>query len=100
MRAKIESVLNLLPEVTWDRWIGDLNDYLGIGVFGWIPRAHGKSDFCFLRIDKSGAWMVVTSSAKYSAEFSTRLGFDTKGRGHGDCKRVEDYFNVIKAVGA
>ena len=45
---KVERVLNLLPEVTWDRWAGELEEHLvSVGVFGWVPRADGRSDFVF-----------------------------------------------------
>lgn len=98
MKSKIEQTLNLLPEVHWDRWTGELDAELGIGVFGWVARQDGKSDFVYLRVDKDGAWMVGTSSAEHSAEFARRLKFDTGGEGHKPCKRVEDYFPNVKAI--
>ena len=98
MKDTIERVLNLLPEVEWDRWTGDLKDTeLGVGVFGWVRRENHLPDFVFVRIAKDGAWMVVTSSAKYSADFARRLKLGSR-KGHTACKRVEDYFPNVKAV--
>ena len=95
--VKIEETLNLLPEVTWDRWTGEIGGEYGVCVFGWIPRDDGKSDFVFVRIDDDGCWMYGTSSAKYSEEFGRRLKFDGSN-GHDPCKRVEDAFLNVKAV--
>jgi len=89
-KTKVEKTLNLFPEVKWDRWAGDMRSKQGIGVFGWLDRTDGKFDFVYIRIDKDGAWLVATSSANHSAEFSKRLGFTN----HGDCKRVEGHFSV------
>ena len=97
MKAKIEKTLNLLPEVTWDRWAGELGDKNGVGVFGWIARDDGKSDFVYLRIDNDGVWLVATSSEKHSADFLRRLGLKKTQR-HQPCKRVEHYFQNVKAV--
>lgn len=90
-KAKIERILNLFPEVTWDRFAGDINSDTGIGVFGWLARPDGKSDFLYLRVDAECAWLIATSSAKYSAEFSNRLGFTN----HSDCKRVKEHFPSV-----
>lgn len=97
MTTLIEKILNQFPEVTWDRWTGEIGSEFGIGVYGWIERQDGKSDFMFIRIDNDGAWMFATSSAKYSAEFSRRLNFEGSS-GHEQCKRVENYFKSVKAT--
>jgi hypothetical protein len=94
MKAKIEETLALFPEVKWDRWAGDLSSDNGIGIFGWMARKGGRSDFVFLRIDNDGPWLVATSSAEHSAEFTKRVGFTN----HTDCKRVKDHFNIPYAA--
>lgn len=90
----IVETLNKLPEVTWDRFAGDAVDH--VSVFGWIERDDGRSDFAMVMIDKEGPWLISTSSARYSAEFSTRLGMDTDG--HTGCRRVEDHFPGVRCV--
>jgi hypothetical protein len=93
----VERTLNMLSEVKWDRWSGDLGSEMGIAVYGWIPRSDGRSDFVFLRFDNDGPYMFATSSAQYSAEYSRRLGFDGSS-GHQACKRIEDHFTNVKSV--
>lgn len=90
MAGVVERILRLFPEVLWDRWTGELGSDIGVGVFGWIERAPQR-DFVFLRIDKDGAWLVATSSAKYSASFAERLNLAS---GHTPCKLVKNFFNV------
>ncbi len=90
MKEKIEQTLHLLPEVKWDRWMGELTDELGIGIYGWLPRQDGKADFVFIRIDADGPWMFVTSSVQHSSDFAARLGMDA----HGECKRAADHFKI------
>ena len=99
--ALLAAKMNLLPEVAWDRW-GGWYEYPGdqgimvASVFGWIARDDGRSDFMVL----SGFWAegaglyhlsFNTSSARYSREFSERLGMDD----HRDCRRVEDDFGSL-----
>lgn len=95
MKDVVEEILNRMPEVTWDRWVGELENKQGVGVFGWIERDDGKRDFVMLRIDADGCWMILTSSAKYSADFALRVGFEGP---HGNCKRVEEHFHSVKSV--
>ena len=90
--SSIEGILNIFPEVTWDRWSGEIG--VEMGFFGWIERKDGKFDFCFIRIDNSGPWMIVTSSADLSRSFANRIGI----KGHTDCKRVESDFPHVKSV--
>jgi hypothetical protein len=94
MKNIIEDTLNLFPEVAWDRFAGETESEIEIGVFGWVQQDDGKADFVYLRIDEGGAWLISTSSAKYSEEFARRCSFD----GHKPCKRVEEYFPNVKAV--
>lgn len=84
--------LNLFPEVTWDRWAGDGIEH--IGIFGWIPREDGKSDFIYLMFDADGLAFFTTSSALYSADFGARLG----SINHNPCKRVEDFWPGVNCV--
>ena len=89
----IGRTLNLFPEVKWDRWAGDEKET--VSVFGWVEKeGTERCDFIHLMIDaKEGPWLIQTSSAKHSAEFSKRLGFR-----HSNCKRVEDSFRVETAI--
>lgn len=86
------AILKLFPEVNWDRWNGDGETH--VSVFGWLAREDGKFDFVLLMFDADGPWYFTTSSARYSAEFSGRLGWG----GHSDCKRVEHFFPGVRAV--
>lgn len=88
---EIEMTLNLLPEVAWDRFSGMYDSFCE--VFGWVRREDGKSDFVLLQFDKGEVYGISTSSAKYSAEFSHRLGFD-----HSDCKRVEHSMPNVNCI--
>jgi len=92
MGETVVKILNYFPEVVWDRWTGQLNSEQGIGVFGWISRRDGRQDFLFLRIDTDGAWLMSTSSAKHSKDFSERLGFKV----HTNCKKVSGHFPTVK----
>jgi len=89
----VERILNLFPEVAWDRFTDDpaIN---ALGVFGWLPRPDGQRDFVYIRFQAGYIRLIVTSSAKYSKDFSQRLGFTT----HMDCKRVSDYFPSTRTV--
>ncbi len=90
----VVETLNKLPEVTWDRFAGDGIDHLS--VFGWIARDDGRHDYAMVMIDKEGPWLISTSSARHSADFSERLGMG--GGGHTGCRRVEDYFPGVRCV--
>lgn len=94
-KTAVERTLNLLPEVTWDRWYGELDE---MAIFGWIARDDGKSDFVLLRFSSGECWMFETSSARYSAEFAIRLGFCKSAHEHKHCKRVEGFFTGVKSV--
>ena len=89
----VVEALNKLPEVTWDRFAGDGGN---VSVFGWIYREDKKADYILVMIDYQGPWLISTSSAKYSADFSARLGMDSDG--HTECRRVEDHFTGVRCV--
>lgn len=91
IKLKIEALLNLFPEVRWDRYSGQINR---MAAFGWIDRkdGHGRSDFLSLII-VNGEWLsYTTSSAEYSKEFGRRLGLEH----HNDCRRIEHDFPAVK----
>lgn len=64
MKGRVAQILNLLPEVKWDRWSGDLHSLDGICVYGWIQREDGKLDFILLRIECGEASMFATVDFK------------------------------------
>jgi hypothetical protein len=97
MKDLVENILNQFPEVVWDRFTGDLVPTGRIAVYGWIARPDGRSDFLWLGIDTEGAYMMFTSSAKYSAEFYRRLQFNSES-GHIACKRVADFFHNVRTT--
>jgi hypothetical protein len=85
-----EEHMNLYPEVSWDRFTERPD---GMTVYGWIGREDAYKDFMVLIIDLKGRSFFIrflTSSARYSEEFSRRAG----GTGHIACKRVEGVFSV------
>lgn len=82
--------MNMFPEVAWDRWT-ERRD--GITVYGWIERTDGYKDFMVILIDLAGRSFhirFITSSARYSEEFSRRSG----GSDHIPCKVVNGVFSV------
>jgi hypothetical protein len=87
---QITGILNLFPEVVWDRCAGDATAF--IGVFGWIARADRKQDFIYLLFDPEKVFLFSTSSARFSEEFSKRLGFPSP---HSPCRRVENDFPSV-----
>jgi hypothetical protein len=89
-KKKIEEILNRFPEVTWDRWSGNLD---AMQIFGWIERDDGRADFLVLKIVGGIAVYFTTSSAQYSREFTDRLNFI-----HRDCKRCEKDFPKLRVV--
>lgn len=91
----IEKILNTFPEVTWDRYIEDGGNYI---IYGWIDREKDQhKDFMIVFTDdETGSYYFVTSSAKYSADFSHRINPDTTS--HASCKRVEDMWPAAKAI--
>ena len=84
MIEKIEAILNIFPEVKWDRWIGTIKH---LYAYGWIARDDGRSDFMSIEI-KDGKWEnFFTSSAKHSEIFAKRVNSK-----HSVCNRVENHF--------
>lgn len=85
-----ESILNLFPEVSWDRFSGDFRE---LTVFGWIDREDQYKDFLVLLFNNGRLEKFVTSSAKLSKEFSSRVSFN-----HAPCRRVEEVVKNVKMV--
>lgn len=94
-KHKVAAALKLLPEVTWDRWAGDLHEFSMF--FGWIERDDGRSDFVVAKFEAGDCWSVTTSSAKHSEEFTRKL-LGNRGDGHSTCKRIENDFEGVNAV--
>jgi hypothetical protein len=89
MKEKIEAILNLFPEVTWDRWSGNMER---CNVFGWIKRADENHDFVAVIIFQGLLITLLTSSARYSPEFAARLNCP-----HSPCSRVETDFQSVNS---
>ena len=89
---ELAAVLNLFPEVRWDRTAGTAGSRV---AFGWVDRADGRADFLLVTFTAKGAVGFTTSSAEHSAEWHRRLyGTDA---GHSSCRRVEDVFGELVA---
>jgi hypothetical protein len=89
-----EEQMNLFPEVAWDRYTESEN---GLTLYGWIGREDSHEDFMVILIKLAGRSLhirFITSSARYSKEFSRRSG----GTHHIPCKRIEGVFNVRTTV--
>lgn len=91
----VTETLNLLPEVTWDRFIEGEGH---VTAYGWVERDGKCPDFVLVSLDCDGPWYFATSSAKYSEDFHRRLGFKQSSEGHKPCQRVEDRFPNVKSI--
>lgn len=92
-RLLVPPILNLFPEVVCDRLVRSKGEMM---IYGWIDREQDEyKDFIILEFDIDGVRQMTTSSAKYSKEFATRLGWEND---HDDCERAEDYFDNVKCV--
>jgi len=87
---KAAEVLNLLPEVRWDRCVRRME---WLAAYGWIDREDGRSDFVVVYVDHNGPVGYATSSAALSKTFSDRL-FGSRVD-HRDCERIEDVFGDL-----
>lgn len=94
----IQRHMNLFPEVLWDRYTAS-DDWFG--VFGWIPRDDGRSDFYTMGFRDGEFEQSDCSSAKYSKEFWLRLCAidpNLSPDDHIDCQRVEDLGWDVNAI--
>ena len=81
--------MRALDFVQWDRFAAAADR---LTVYGWIHREEdGRHDFVVLTATPNGIGFV-TSSSRWSAEISRRLGSD--GRTHRPCQRVEWYLGA------
>lgn len=92
---QIADALNTFPEVTWDRYMDDGQDFI---AYGWIEREQDSyKDFMVLVIDDVDfSYWYITSSAKYSQAFHNRINEDPAG--HNKCRRIEHMFPDVKAI--
>jgi hypothetical protein len=90
LRHEMASVMNLCPEVAWDRCTRRETLW---SAFGWIAREDGRHDYLVIFVDGEGIVGSSTSSAELSRVFSER--FFGHGRNHTDCERVEDVFGKL-----
>lgn len=94
----IETHLDLLPYVRWDRFIlWGRKIESGVTVYGWIDREDQYKDWVCLHFDIDGDVNYETSSARYSLDIFKRLN-NGDGRGHRRCKRVEHFFKARRAI--
>lgn len=96
IKEAIADVLNVFPEVRWDRVTGTQERFI---VFGWVERGDLRSDFVSILVepheDESFTYQLSTSSAERSTEFCHRLeeyaaGEPVAESEHNPCLRVED----------
>ena len=98
MKDKIERILNLYPEVKWDRFAGALSDKCVF--YGWVERDDHRTDlrrdFLTLIFDHGEVQSLTTSSAVYSAAFAERVFGQTED--HFPCLRVEQFFPNVNSI--
>lgn len=94
-KRHIEWWCNEFPFVRWDRFVEWFDEGRGYTVAGWIARDDGKSDFITLDFYSGGRIDYMTSSKQYSLEIFKILNAGD-GRGHRNCKRVEEHFRGVK----
>lgn len=94
IRTKIKSILNLFPEVRWDRYTEDGRE---LEFYGWIERPDGKFDFIDIFFINGEPEWYATSSAKLSKIFHRKLKIKWP---HLTCKRVENLFpnNEVRTI--
>jgi hypothetical protein len=91
--TKIANILNLFPEVVWDKYADDGTD---VAVYGWLRDSEPR-DFMVLTIDQVDfTFVYVTNSTKFRQAFHTRTNTEVTG-----CQRyytVRNLFPVINSV--
>lgn len=100
VKEVIADILNVLPEVRWDRVAGTPERFL---VFGWVDREKDlRSDFVALTVEPGLgelSYYLTTSSAERSTEFMQRIddhhGVSAEEREHFPCQRVENIFGDL-----
>ena len=99
----IEGFLKKFDFVQWDRFTQDpyqdratRRRYVLFNFYGWIDREDQYKDFVAISVrwpDKSVQYLI-TSSKKYSPILTEMCGF----KGHIDCQRVEDRFEIPNSI--
>ncbi len=84
-------ILNRLPEVVWDRTAGDDERRVAFGWANRSERSEDRRDFVVLVFEVGDGLALVTSSARYSAEWHRRL-FGPDGPDHQPCVRITDHY--------
>ena len=98
----IESLLESLGMVEWDRFVRAEDDGLGVyfDIYGWIDREEDAyKDFILLRVfpeTDENMRMFTTSSDRYHAEINEILFGESAETNH--CQRVEHTFEVPNVV--
>lgn len=98
----IETLLESLEMVQWDRFVQAEDDGLGVyfDIYGWIDRdGDAYKDFILLRVfpeTDDNLRMFTTSSDRYHDEINEILFGDTGESNH--CQRVEHTFEVPNVV--
>jgi hypothetical protein len=102
-KEALADILNVFPEVRWDRLTGTMERFT---IFGWIERRDLRSDFATILVepyeDDGGGftYQLATSSSELSEEFCRRLqeyneGEEAAESEHNPCQRVEDVFGNL-----
>lgn len=98
-RNLVKRWLGKFPFVQWDRFVYvDDGPRIGICAYGWIDRKNDAyKDFFCLDIYTNGEVLYITSSKKYSLQICKIItGGD--GKGHTNCKRIEDHFDIPNCI--
>lgn len=99
-RQRLADVLNLFPEVKWDRFVPFEQEgrLTFVAAYGWLPaRPDGRCDFLLVEQTPDGTWFT-TSSAKHSEEFGARLNEWSKivnPSPHQPCQRIADHLGDL-----
>lgn len=94
MKTKIEKILEKFDFVMWDRFC---TSGMEVTVFGWIERKDAYKDFVVFYFVGNELDSYMTSSKKYSLILYKMIN-DGNGRGHINCKRVEDSFKINNSI--
>lgn len=97
LKPELAEILNLFPEVRWDRIAGNEDRFT---IFGWVDRPEDlRADFAALTVNVEGrglfSYYMTTSSARHSEEFALRLATHNehpRTDAHNPCQRVSDVF--------
>lgn len=101
----VAETLNLLPDVTWDRFVRCQGErFEELNAYGWLPRDDGRSDFVLVMFEQRPLGLTVrltTSSAKHSQRLQNQLFGTEDGEDapHIECERIEQHLpSVLNAA--